>query len=354
MKLLAAISHHGFGHLAQAGPVLTAMHQRVPELALTVWSGLSTAVLQSRMPFPFRHRAEAADMGLAMFDPLRVDLAQSLADYRDFHGDWQHRLEREADWLRSEGFDGIFSDVAYLPLAAAARAGLPSLALCSLNWRDIAGAYLADAPGMPGILETMAAAYRSTRVFLRPTPAMAMTWLSNTETIGPIATQARPRREALAVALGARAKTKWVLVGFGGIGYQGQLPSVPGVTWLAPDNWPGQRLDLVHFRQLGWPFMDLLASCDALVTKVGYGSFVEAVAHGIPLLYLDRPDWPETRVLAEWLHQNGVCTRLDEAGLFSSGIAAELEQLWSRPRKPPLEMNGAAEAARRILALLKS
>jgi hypothetical protein len=32
--------------------------------------------------------------------------------------------------------DLVFSDVAYLPLAGAARAGIPSVSMCSLNWAD--------------------------------------------------------------------------------------------------------------------------------------------------------------------------------------------------------------------------
>lgn len=47
MKLLAAISHHGFGHLAQAGPVLATLHTLEPDLDLTIWSGLGSTVLQA-------------------------------------------------------------------------------------------------------------------------------------------------------------------------------------------------------------------------------------------------------------------------------------------------------------------
>lgn len=354
MKLLAAISHHGFGHLAQAGPVLTALQAQLHDLELTVWSGLGQAALRARMPFPFRHRAEAADVGLAMFGPLRVDRARSLANYQAFHRHWTQRVAREAAWLESEGFGCVFSDVAYLPLAAAQRAGIPSLALCSLNWRDIAGAYLSEMPGMPGILEEMAEAYRSARGFLRPTPAMAMPWLDNAEDIGPIAARGRARRSDIAARIGARAETKWVLVGFGGIGYRTPLPVVPGMTWLAPDDWPTERPDLVNFRQLGWPFMDLLASCDALLTKVGYGSFVEAAAHGVPVLYLDRPDWPETPVLAEWLERNGNGVRLDETALFSDQVGRALDALWASPKKTAVETKGAAAAARRIEGLLQA
>jgi len=71
MKLLAAISHHGLGHLAQAAPVLNALHVLQPDLELTVWSGLSRAALQARLRIPLVHRAEAADVGMAMTDAMR-------------------------------------------------------------------------------------------------------------------------------------------------------------------------------------------------------------------------------------------------------------------------------------------
>lgn len=353
MKLLAAVSHHGLGHLAQAGPVLAGLRALQPDLQLTVWSGLSTAALRTRMPWPFRHRADGADVGMPMLDAMHVDTTASLSAYLGLHADWDRRVEREANWLLEQGFGGVFSDVAYLPLAAAARAGIPALALCSLNWRDIAGAYLGDAPGMAPILEQMEDAYRGARVFLRPAPAMPMDWLARAEAIPPIAARGRALREEPGHLPDRQAGNRRVLVGFGGIGYRRALPVLPGVTWLAPDDWDGSRADVVGFGRLGIPFIDLLASCDALLTKVGYGSFVEAVAHGVPVLYLDRPDWPETPYLAAWLQEHGVGLGVTEETAFSTRAGDCLARLWESPRKPPPETNGAAEAALRIQRLLQ-
>jgi hypothetical protein len=240
MKLLAAISHHGLGHLAQAAPVLNALHVLQPDLELTVWSGLSRAALQARLRIPFVHRAEAADVGLAMTDAMRVNVADSRAAYLAFHENWDARVADEAAWLKARGFDGVFSDVAYLPLAAAALAGIPAVALCSLNWRDIAGAYLAGHPDMAPLLERMRQAYQGARAFLCPTPAMPMAWLDNRAVVPPIMERGVDRRHELAQALeqhrDGRRPTRRVLVGFGGIGYRGmgRLPELPGVTWLAP------------------------------------------------------------------------------------------------------------------------
>ena len=354
MRLLAAISHHGLGHLAQAGPVLNALQSIQPDLELTIWSGLSHAALRTRIPLPFQLRAEPADVGLAMTDAVNVDTAKSHAAHLDFHRDWAQQVDREAEWLKANRFQGVFSDVAYLPLAAAHRAEIPGVAMCSLNWRDIAGAYLTGRHGMDRILDLMGEAYLHTRAFLRPTPAMPMAWLPNGEDIAPIAARGCDRRKELAQAVGARGNTKWVLVGFGGIGYRGDLPEISGVTWLAPDDWAGKRPDLITFQALGMPFLDLLASCDALLTKVGYGSFVEAVAHGIPVLYIDRPDWPETPYLATWLNRHGNGLAIAESELISARTGELLARLWAMPARPKLETNGAAEAAHRIRNLLKS
>jgi hypothetical protein len=66
MKLLAVISQHGLGHLAQAAPVLNALRKQQPDLALTIWSGLSPVALRARIEGPFTHRHESADVGLLM------------------------------------------------------------------------------------------------------------------------------------------------------------------------------------------------------------------------------------------------------------------------------------------------
>ncbi len=353
MKLLAAISQHGLGHLAQAGPVLNALRTLHPALELTVWSGLGQDTLQARINGPFEHRAESVDFGLIMHDAMRVDCAASHAAYQDFHVDWSARVRREAAWLRVQAFDLVFSDVAYLPLAAAAAADIEHVALCSLNWADIARAYLTGLPGMAEILDQMHAAYASCRVFLQPEPSMPMVWLPRRQAISPIASLGRNRRAELIEQLALPPESKLVLLGFGGIGYagRGDLPAVSGVVWLTPEDWnTGLRCDRVSYSRSGLPFLDLLASCDTLITKVGYGGFVEAAAHAVPVLYLDRPDWPETPFLARWLFRHATAAAIDENTLFCSRIAGALENLWLQPRKTAICANGAEQAARQLLA----
>ncbi len=353
-RILVAISHHGLGHLAQAAPVMNVLATVRPDLEFLVWSGISHDRLAARIHAPFRHRHEAADVGLAMHDAVRVDLETSTAAYLNFHRGWPERVAREAGRLREERISGVLSDVACLPLAAAALAGVPSVALCSLNWVDIAGAYLAEQPGMDRVLAEMAAAYTSARAFLRVQPAMPMAWLENGVAVPPIAATGINRSAELKARLELPARQRLALIGFGGIAYRAAraLPRQSGVSWLVPDDWGGERADMIPFSRGGLPFIDLVASCDALVTKVGDGSFVEGAVAGAPVLYIDRPDWPETPYLAEWLQGHARSAVIDEERLFSEGMGELLAQLWASAPKPAVSAPGAEFAARRVLELL--
>jgi hypothetical protein len=99
-------------------------------------------------------------------------------------------------------------------------------------------------------------------------------------------------------------------------------------------------------------FIDVLASCDAVLTKPGYGTYAEAVCNGIPILTLARPDWPETPYLNAWARRYGRLAEIS-AVQFETGCFMEaLEGLWSRPAAPPVEAAGVAQAVAVITSYL--
>lgn len=355
-RLYVAISHHGLGHLAQTAPLLHHLHQLDAGIEFFIRSALPKTVLEARLHMPFRHLAEASDCNFVMHDALRIDVAASLVAYQGFHADWERTVSREAEELKGLGVDAVFSNVGYLPLAAAQHAGLPSIGLCSLNWADIFAHYLGDEAGAAAMQAEMAAAYRGATVFLRPEPAMPMPDLANARSIPAIASLGQKRRAELDVRLELSPGERLALIGMGGIPYRPpveQWPRLPGIVWLVPDDWGVQRSDFRPFSAAGLPFADLLASADALLTKPGYGSFVEAAAAGVPVLYLPRPDWPESPWLTNWLEQNGRALMVDEAVLQTGALLEPLQAVWDLPGKVPVQADGAKAAARLIANLLK-
>jgi hypothetical protein len=102
-----------------------------------------------------------------------------------------------------------------------------------------------------------------------------------------------------------------------------------GVKWLVPQDWGVQHPDAIALETLQMSFGDLLASCDALLCKPGYGSFVEAACSGIPVLYINRPDWPESPALVGWLPQYVACREVSQDILEGHEIEKFLLALWN-------------------------
>ena len=346
--LYLALSGHGFGHLAQVAPVVNAWRHGHPARRLTVQSALPSAVLHQRITGEFRVIVGAADFGMVMVDALEAKVAESLVAYRAFHADWAAQLAWQEQWLRDEAPDAVLADIPYLTLAAAARLGIPALALCSLNWSDILAGYAQSEQVLQDLRAPMLAAYNSAVVFLQPAPSMPMPELRNAQAIGPIAALGQNRRAEIDQRLGRSAGEKQVLIGLGGVDMCPPLdgwPVLPGVYWLTPPSWKTTRPDMPNWAGCSdLSMVDLVRSCDVLLTKPGYGAFTEAACNGVPVLYVARDDWPEEPWLSHWLHAHGNAVKISRQQLANGTFAGALQQLLALPAKPPVAPTGILQA----------
>lgn len=352
--LFVDISSHGYGHLAQTAPVLNRLVELRPDLRLTLRSGLPLAKLQQRIGAPFEHIAAASDFGYVMIDALTIDLPASRARYQAQHADFAARVEADAALLRKLGVDAVFSNVSCLPLAAAALAGLPAVALCSLNWADLYAHYF----GADEIHAEMLAAYRSA-LFLRATPGMPMPQLHRLEALGPLAEPGRERRAELRAKLGAGSTARIALVALGGVPIRLPVENWPlsaGVHWLVPADWQVHRADmhdLEPWLNSGWTFADLLRSVDAIVAKPGYGTFAEAACNGTAVLYQRRADgWPEQDCLIEWLQQHARCAEVSAGDLQAGNLGPALDRCLKSAVLPAPTFTGVEQAAHHLMGLL--
>jgi len=352
--LFVDISSHGFGHLAQTAPVLNRLVELRPDLRLTLRSGLPLAKLRQRIRIPFEHIAAASDFGYVMIDALTIDLPASRARYQAQHADFAARVDADAALLRNLGVKAVFSNVSYLPLAAAAQTGLPAVALCSLNWADVYEHYF----GADDIHADMLAAYRSA-LFLRATPGMPMPQLNRLEAIGPLAEPGRARRAELRAKLGAGSTARIALVALGGVPIRLPVehwPVLPDTHWLVPTDWRVQRPDMHAIEPLladGWTFADLLRSVDSIVAKPGYGTFAEAACNGTAVLYQRRTDgWPEQDCLIEWLQRHARCAEVSPADLLAGNLGPALDRCRQRAVLPAPTFTGLEQAAHHLMGLL--
>lgn len=354
LHLFVDISAHGLGHLAQTAPVLNTLQQTLAGLRLTVRSGLPLARLAARIHAPFEFIPGEPDFGYVMRDALAIDFSSSASRYRERHKDWPRAVAGEAEFLRQRQADLVLSNAAYLPLAGAAQAGIPAVAMCSLNWADLFAHYFGKEPWSAAIHAQIQSAYAGADAFLRVTPGMAMPTLNNLQIIGPIADVLTPQRAEIAGRLGLPSTARWVLVGLGGIQHRLPVthwPRLAGVRWLVPDHWQAVRDDISAYDN-SIDFADLLACADALITKTGYGSFAEATCQGVPVLYLSRPNWPEEACLVEWMGEHNRCARITPDEASSGSFAPRLEEIWAAGAPPQPAPAGISQACNFLSGLL--
>ncbi len=144
-----------------------------------------------------------------------------------------------------------------------------------------------------------------------------------------------------------------MLVVMGGIAFRPSLeqwPELPGVHFVMQRDWYARRRDTLVLEETGIPFADLLASCDAVITKPGYGTFAEAACAGVPVLYVPRVNWPEEPWLVSWLETQVPCEALPRTDLDEGIFLPRLQRLWESTRPEPRPAEGVAQA----VALLKA
>lgn len=338
--LVVSITAHGFGHVAQTAPVLNALHQQMPELKITVRTNVALAHLKTRIQAPFTYLAGDKDIGMLMSSALDVRVDESRAAYADFHAKWALHVATEAQLLDEIKADFVLSNVGYLPLAGAQQLGIPCVAMCSLNWADIYRCYC----GAGDIATQIQACYADANAFMRITPAMTMADMPNAVSVPPIAAIGVNRRDELNRYLKLAQDEKLVLISLGGINSRLPIecwPRIAGVRWLVQQSWQVMHPDAIAIERLPFGFNDIFSSCDALICKPGYGSFVEAACNGIPVLYVNRPDWPESPFLIDWLVQHGQCREISRGALERGEVASLLEEMWGAFQvKPAIVANG--------------
>ena len=116
---------------------------------------------------------------------------------------------------------------------------------------------------------------------------------------------------------------------------------VPGGS--AEEAWEGNLRLLPHHTPVHHP--DLVAAAEVVVGKLGYSTVAEAVGAGSRMLYVPRPGFRESAVLARYVGERLPAETIALAELESGAWVERLPRLLARPRPAGAGRQGAAVAA---------
>ena len=291
-----------------------------------------------------------ADTGMVQFDSLSLDDTESLRRAAAFHAELPQKASAEARFLKDHGADLVLGDIPPLAFAAAAGAGVPSVALGNFTWDWIYSGY-SGAPA--GLIRTIREAYAHTSLALRLPMSGGFEGLESKTRDLPFIARTSPRDPAeVRRVLGVPPDRPMVLTSFGAYGLRNfdaasldRLNDYTVITDELPDRGPEQPFD----------YQDLVRAADVVVTKPGYGIISECIANHTAILYTSRGHFPEYDVLVREMPKYLRAEYIGQDDLLAGRWAPSLERLLASP-PPPITpaVNGADVSAEIISNILHS
>jgi hypothetical protein len=317
-----------------------------------------SAFFTGRLQIPWEISPAEQDIGCIQQGPLTIDIEATWRAHQQFHADWNARVADEGRAIRSRRPGLVLANISHLAVAAGVAAGIPVVALASLSWDHILERLLSgenpERREQQVVIEHVRQAYAPADFMIRLTPGCPMPAFKKVVDVAAIAQPVTPEPEKLRALIGASKGEPIVLVGFGGIAFE-SIP-VKRLEDLAPYRFLLDRVNGHADRRvrsvdsLGLPFGTLLASADILLTKPGYSTVVEAVAHRRSVVYVRRYNFADEQPLVDYLHQYGRSVELTQQDFFEGRWQEALQavQRLSLGDRPPPAPTGAEEAAGKL------
>jgi hypothetical protein len=348
------VSAHGFGHAARASALVDALLAARPTLHPHILSTVPRWFFADSLSGPFTMHRLRTDVGLVQRTPLEEDLQATVRKLDALLGSRFGAVDRIARRLAATGCRLVISDIAPLGLAAARRAGVPSVLLENFTWDWIYRRLTAPDPALVGHADALAEHFAAADLHIQTEPVCRPR--SGAVTVPPVARAAKEPPGAIRRRLGIAPDEPMVLLTMGGIGWGyrslGALVNFPKATFVVPGGGPSAsrdgRLVVLPFRS-EHHHPDLVRAADVVVGKLGYSTVAETWRSGSAMAYITRPRFPESAVLEAFVRRTMSCAEISEPAFNDGSWLEAVDRLLEAPRRRRRRTNGAAQAAAAIL-----
>ena len=347
MRVVFYVSGHGFGHASRDIELMRVMCARHADARIVVRTAAPERLFAPIAGAPVEVQPIEADTGLAQIDSLHLDEDESARQAARFYADFDRRVAEEAELVDRVKADVVVGDIPPLAFAAAARAGVPSVAIGNFTWDWIYSVYPAFDRLAPGVIPAIRRAYASATLALRlPLHGGFEPMAPVTRDIPFIARRSTRDAGDTRRALGLAADRPAVLPSFGAYGADLPLAQIRRSDRFS-------LVEPVRDPPAGWLYQDLVAAADVVVSKLGCGIVSECVANDTALLYTSRGRFIEYDVFVAEMPHVLRCRYISRQDLQAGRWADAVEALLAQPvpaERPRID--GAAVAADAIINLV--
>jgi UDP:flavonoid glycosyltransferase YjiC (YdhE family) len=351
------VSPHGFGHAARSVAVMEALGALQPDIHFEIFTTVPAWFFEDSGVGPFTLHPVVTDVGLVQTSSLEEDPAATVRALDELLPFAESRVAELAETVRAAGCRLLVADISPLGLAVAARAGIPGILVESFTWDWIYQGYLESEPGLARYLPLLRQSFESAAVRIQTEPCCQPQ--AGSTRVGPVSRRFRAQPGEIRRRLDIADDRPMALLTMGGVVWDypflDLLERHPEMVFVIPggaDRWTrrGNLVLLPHHTPLYHP--DLVAAADVVIGKLGYSTLAESYRAGVPLVFVRRPQFPESPILAEFAQRHLPCHEISAEEFGAGTWLEELPQLLGANRPPPVRANGADEIAVLLDSLL--
>jgi hypothetical protein len=347
LHIVFYISGHGFGHAVRSVELIKALVAARPDARIIVKTSAPAWLFETIPGSSVTLVPFLADTGITQPDSVTIDERDSLQRAAAFYKDFEVLTGREAEFLRSNGARVVLGDTPPLAHAAAARAGVPSVAIGNFTWDWIYEGYESFRTEASGVVDVIRQAYALATLALRlPMHGGFESMASVTVDIPFIARRSTRDPAETRHKLGVPDDRPFVLASFGAYGLAAEFQDIARAQHLTVQA-PRAQLDA------GLVYPDAVAAADLVISKPGYGIVSECVAGNTPLLFTSRGRFVEYDVFVAEMPRVLRCRFIPRDDLMAGRWRPHIDALLKQPPPPErARIDGASVAAAEILRLV--
>jgi predicted DNA-binding antitoxin AbrB/MazE fold protein len=333
MHICFSITAHGNGHAAISCALINRLMTYYPHIKISVMTRLSEDYITSRLISDFDYYPEGSDFGMLMFSAIDIDIEKSRDKYQQLYKHWQFYVDNEKKLLKEIKPNILISNISPISLDAANQLGIQTASVAPFNWAQIYQAYCLDGTvETQAVYQKMSLVYQATDQVFKPLPFVP---LEDGEEIVIASINDNPVADLIGLLQQLPQGTKQIgLIALGGLPFPLDFknwPEINGLHWLMDQSFPSERADMSSITQIKQPFLQLVANCDFIITKPGYGTYCEiatiAKHKKIRVISLARPDWPETPFLNRFLIDRVPFVEIEKGQLTGKPLKTVLKSL---------------------------
>jgi hypothetical protein len=352
------ITPHGFGHAVRSLEVISALTQLDPGLEVVITSDIPSFLIRQNLRISPAYRRKHLDVGLVQEDSLRFDLEATLDRLQELRSHQDALVLEEERFFAEQQIVAVVSDVAFLPLAAAARRGIPNIGLGNFTWDWIYQSYAPRDSRWQSLIDWIREAYRHCELFLQLPMHGDCSACPRILPVPLVARRARRERSVVRKVLGLADHQKAYLVSFTALplepAAQQRLESIAHTVFLYKEPLKYAFANSLCLDAVDISYAEAVAAVEGVITKPGYGIVSDCLSHGTPMIYADRGLFPEYPILVEAMTHHLSTVYLPSAELYAGRWQPAIRQLEAQPRiHPGIAINGAEVCARAILSHLR-